>query len=85
MTLAGNKVFTRSFTTSVFLWGVRGTRGSEDAWVELRMPHRFEWPVERPQRRSRVKLTLKVYTDDGGQPQLCRFCDLKETEEEIDA
>jgi hypothetical protein len=72
--LAGLKAETRHY----LLWGQR-TERSGDAWIELRIPHRFHYPVDAPepgQGRVGVKAELEVWCDGQGEPQLMRLCDL---------
>jgi hypothetical protein len=67
------------------LWGLltaatRGREGDPDAWVELRVPHRFRYPVPAPDpswARVGVKALVETWCDERGEPQFVRLCDLQ--------
>lgn len=57
-----------------FLWGQQ-TPSTLGEWVELRIPHRFHYPV--PGNPNRVKILVEQWSDDTGTPHFFRLCDLK--------
>ena len=59
---------------SFFLWGQQ-TPSTPGEWVELRIPHRFRYPV--PGKPNRVKVLVEQWCDDTGAPHFFRLCDLK--------
>jgi hypothetical protein len=62
------------------LWGQQTGR-TPGEWVELRIPHRFRYPVPAAPApaggRLGVRAVLEVWSDGRGEPQLVRLCDLK--------
>lgn len=62
-----------------FLWGQQ-TQRTLDEWIELRIPHRFRYPV--PGNPNRVKVLVEQWRDDTGSPHFFRLCDLEPSEEE---
>lgn len=68
----------------VMLWGQQTGR-TPGEWVELRIPHRFRYPVPAPESlrgRLSVKADVEVWFDDGGEMHFMRLCDLQASEEE---
>jgi hypothetical protein len=64
------------------LWGLlsRGQDGETDTWIELRMPHRFRYPVDAPDPswpRVAVKAIVETWSDERGRPHFLRLCDLQ--------
>jgi hypothetical protein len=66
------------------LWGLltaatRGQGGEPDAWVELRVPHRFRYPVEPipAAERVAVKAVVETWIDVRGDAHFVRLCDLQ--------
>lgn len=57
-----------------FLWGQQ-TESTPQEWVELRIPHRFQYPVS-PQARH-VQLVAEQWQDDSGEPHFLRLRDLR--------
>ncbi len=72
------------------LWGLltsatQGRDGEPDEWVELRIPHRFRYPVDPPDRswkRVGVKAIIETWVDRCGEPHFTRLCDLQAYEGE---
>lgn len=62
-----------------FLWGQQTPR-TPDEWIELRIPHRFRYPV--PGNPSRVKVLVEQWRDNTGSIHFSRLCDLEPSEEE---
>ena len=63
---------------SFFLWGQQ-TDATPGEWIELRIPHRFCYPViGNP---NRVKVVVEQWKDDTGEPHFVRLCDLEPYEE----
>ena len=62
-----------------FLWGQQ-TPITPEEWIELRIPHRFQYPV--PGNPNRVKVLVEQWRDDTGAPHFFRLCDLEPSEEE---
>ena len=63
---------------SFFLWGQQ-TPATPDEWIELRIPHRFQYPIiGNP---NRVKVVIEQWNDDTGESHFIRLCDLKPHEE----
>lgn len=60
------------------MWGQQ-TASSPGEWVELRIPHRFRYPVE--DNSQRVKLLVEQWVDALGRPHFIRLCDLQPFEE----
>jgi hypothetical protein len=61
------------------LWGQRTARSGDD-WIELRIPHRFRYPVaaETPASgRVGVQAVLEVWEDVQGEPHFVRLCELQ--------
>ncbi len=66
------------------LWGIltapgRRKKDAPDEWVELRIPHRFRYPVEVPTPRPTalaVKAVVETWRDDRGEAHFVRLCDL---------
>ena len=62
-----------------FLWGQQ-TQRTLDEWIELRIPHRFRYPVfGNP---NRVKFLVEQWRDDTGVIHFFRLCDLEPCQEE---
>ena len=57
-----------------FLWGQQ-TETVPDKWIELRIPHRFHYPITG--NPSRVKVVTEQWNDDTGDPHFVRLCSLK--------
>ena len=66
---------------SFFLWGQQ-TEATPDEWVELRIPHRFRYPIGNPNGVKRVKVRVEQWHDDTGIPHFFRLCDLEPYMEE---
>ena len=64
---------------SFFLWGQQ-TETTPDEWIELRIPHRFQYPITGTPHR--VKAVIEQWNDDTGEPHFVRLCNLKPYEEE---
>ena len=64
---------------SFFLWGQQ-TSETPGEWIELRIPHRFRYPVTGNSRN--VKAVVEQWYDDTGEPHFVRLCDLVPTEGE---
>lgn len=61
------------------LWGLL-TAKTYDDWVELRVPHRFRYPVDKPDpawQRCGVKAIVETWIDKRGEPHFVRLCDLQ--------
>ena len=56
------------------LWGQQ-TDATPDEWVELRIPHRFRYPVAGNPRGVRV--VVEQWRDDAGEPHFIRLCGLE--------
>jgi hypothetical protein len=56
-----------------FLWGQQ-TEHSPGEWIELRIPHRFRYPISAACRA--VQAEVEIWEDDAGQPQFVRLCAL---------
>ena len=63
---------------SFFLWGQQ-TDATPDEWIELRIPHRFRYPISDNSRS--VKAIVEQWEDDTGEPQFVRLCDLESYQE----
>lgn len=60
------------------LWGQQ-TQATQDAWVELRIPHRLHYPVDvggTDRGRIIVRLGVQLWKDRRGVVQLLRLCSL---------
>lgn len=64
---------------SFFLWGQQ-TEKTPDEWIELRVPHRFRYPVT--DNSERVKVVVEKWTDATGEPHFVRLCELLSYSEE---
>lgn len=62
-----------------FLWGQQTPR-TPDKWIELRIPHRFKYPVHG--NSNRVKVLVEQWRDVTGAIHFSRLCDLEQCEEE---
>jgi hypothetical protein len=66
------------------LWGIltaaaRRNDDAQDEWVELRIPHRFRYPVDVPTPRPMalaVKAVVETWKDKRGEAHFMRLCDL---------
>jgi hypothetical protein len=69
----------RRATNRVLLWGQK-SQASPDAWIELRIPHRFRYPVTvLPEMLSGpigVQAEVELWTDSRGEPHFVRLVDL---------
>ena len=65
---------------SFYLWGQQ-TPETPDEWIELRIPHRFQYPIKG--KSHRVKVVTEQWNDDTGDPQFVRLCSLKPYEEKM--
>lgn len=63
---------------SFFLWGQQ-TEETPDEWIEMRIPHRFRYPVT--DNAARVKVIIERWTDHTGEPHFVRLCDLEPYQE----
>jgi hypothetical protein len=59
---------------SFFLWGQQ-TPVTPDEWIELRIPHRFQYPITG--NPDRVKVVIEQWSDDTGEPHFVRLCNLE--------
>jgi hypothetical protein len=59
---------------SALLWG-RQSPQTPDEWVELRVPHRFKYPLTGPAAEN-VQAVLEVWEDARGEAHFVRLCDL---------
>jgi hypothetical protein len=60
------------------LWGQQ-TAATPGEWIDLRIPHRLRYPVNAaPPGTGRViaRVTVEIWNDSSGEPQLVRLCDL---------
>lgn len=72
------------------LWGLltsatRGADSDADEWVELRIPHRFRYPVDTAGLRAErvaVKAVVETWVDGRGEAHFVRLCDLQAYEGE---
>ena len=62
-----------------FLWGQQTERTPEE-WIELRVPHRFRYPVSG--NPERIKIRVEQWRDSTGAIHFSRLCDLEPYEEE---
>ncbi len=60
------------------LWGQQ-TDDTPDEWIELRIPHRFRYPVAGNPRSVRV--VIEQWRDDTGEPHFVRLCGLESYQE----
>ena len=60
--------------SSFYLWGQQ-TPTAPDEWIELRIPHRFQYPITG--NPDRVKVVVEQWHDDIGEPHFVRLCHLK--------
>lgn len=67
---------------SFFLWGQQ-TDATPDEWIELRIPHRFNYPISDNPRS--VSIVVEQWNDDAGEPHFVRLCDLKPSQEKSNA
>ena len=68
-----------SHQENFLLWG-RQTSATPDEWVELRIPHRFRYPItDNPER---VKVIVEQWDDSTGAPHFIRLCGLASFGEE---
>lgn len=69
-----------------FLWG-RQTEHTPGEWIELRIPHRFRYPVDGGggRVRSNVQVEVEQWRDEVGELHFFRLCDLVPAEERSDA
>ena len=68
-----------SHQESLLLWGQQ-TLTTPDEWIELRIPHRFRYPITG--NPERVKVVVEQWDDNTGEPHFVRLCDLESFEEE---
>lgn len=68
-----------SHKESFLLWGQQSSE-TPNEWVELRIPHRFRYPITG--KPERVKVVVEQWDDNTGAPHFVRLCDLKPYEEE---
>src|SRR5262249_37710314 len=69
----------RASSETVLLWGQQ-TKRTPDEWVELRIPHRFRYPVEPldpGSGRVGVHARIEVWRDPAGEVHFVRLCDLQ--------
>ena len=59
---------------SFFLWGQQ-TPETPDEWIELRIPHRFCYPISG--KPNRVKVLVEQWYDNTGLPHFLRLCNLE--------
>ena len=62
-----------------FLWGQQTQRTPKE-WIELRIPHRFRYPVSGDP--NRVQVLVEQWRDDTSAIHFSRLCDLEPCEEE---
>lgn len=65
-----------------YLWG-KQTEASPEEWIELRIPHRFRYPVAGA--GLHVRAVVEQWRDDVGEPHFFRLCDLEPAAGEPDA
>ena len=63
-----------SHQESLLLWGQQ-TSTTPNEWIELRIPHRFRYPITG--NPERVKVVVEQWDDNTGEPHFVRLCDLK--------
>ena len=61
-----------------FLWGQQ-TDATPGEWIELRIPHRFRYPISKNSRG--VKVVVEQWEDDIGEPHFVRLCDFESYQE----
>lgn len=66
-----------------FLWGQQ-TAATPGEWIELRIPHRFRYPVDNGNPRH-VLAVAEQWCDAVGEPHFQRLCDLEPAPETADA
>ncbi len=59
---------------SFYLWGQQ-TPAAPDEWIELRIPHRFKYPIVGSS--TRVQVIIEQWSDDTGEPHFVRLCNLE--------
>ena len=59
---------------SFYLWGQQTPTAPEE-WIELRIPHRFQYPIVGSS--TRVQVIIEQWSDDTGEPHFVRLCHLK--------
>lgn len=59
---------------SFYLWGQQ-TETTLDEWIELRIPHRFQYPITG--NPHRVKVVVEQWKDDLGELHFVRLCHLE--------
>ncbi len=64
------------------LWG-KQTAATPGEWVDLRIPHRFRYPLAAECRN--VVAIIEQWTDTSGEPHFIRLCDLQPTLERHNA
>ena len=57
-----------------YLWGTQ-TATTPGEWIELRIPHRLQYPIAKPSQR--VKVVVEQWKDDSGETHFVRLCELK--------
>ena len=62
-----------------FLWGQQTERTPKE-WIELRIPHRFRYPVSG--NPNRIKIRVEQWRDSTGAIHFSRLCDLEPCEED---
>ena len=62
------------YQDSFYLWGQQTTT-APDEWIELRIPHRFQYPIDG--NPNRVKVVTEQWKDSIGEPHFVRLCNLK--------
>ncbi len=60
-------------TARVVLWGLQSDN-TPNEWVELRIPHRFTYPVGKGRG---VRAVVEAWVDEVGEPHFIRLCDLE--------
>jgi hypothetical protein len=62
-----------------FLWGQQSAR-TPGEWVELRIPHRFRYPLDAQPPAGAdtlgARVVVEVWSDASGEPHFVRLCDL---------
>ena len=61
-------------SSGFLLWGQQ-TPQTPNEWVELRIPHRFRYPVAG--NPPSVRVVVEEWRDDSGEPHFVRLCDLR--------
>ena len=62
-------------SSSSYLWGQQ-TSNTPGEWLDLRIPHRFRYPVAK-QETGRVKIAIEEWRDGTGEPHFVRLCNLE--------